>query len=67
MNGGKMIGTVLALMIAGIKRISQVFGGFKSVDMLEIHAILKALIFCRYKADYIRNFEENNIKAGGAV
>jgi hypothetical protein len=24
-------------------------------------------IYCRYTGDYIRNFEENNIKAGGAV
>ena len=41
MNGGKMIGTVLALMIADIKRISQVFGGFKSVDMLEKSQLAK--------------------------
>jgi hypothetical protein len=31
-----MAGIVLAPMIADIKRVSQVFGGFKSADMLEI-------------------------------
>ena len=35
MIGGKILGTVLALMIADIKRISQVFWRFKSADMLE--------------------------------
>ena len=30
MIGGKMVGTVLASMIADIKRVSQVFRGFKS-------------------------------------
>jgi hypothetical protein len=32
MIGGKMVGTVLALMIADIKRISQLFGLFKTTD-----------------------------------
>jgi hypothetical protein len=41
MNGGKMVGVVLAPMIADIKRISQVFWRFKSADMLEISLILK--------------------------
>ncbi len=36
MIGGKMLGTDLAFMIADIKRVSQVFRGFKSTDMLEI-------------------------------
>jgi hypothetical protein len=36
MIGGKMVGTELALMIADIKRVSQVFWRFKSADMLEI-------------------------------
>jgi hypothetical protein len=31
-----MVGTDLAPMIADIKRISQVFQGFKSADMLEV-------------------------------
>ena len=35
MIGSKMAGTVLAPMIADIKRVSQAFLGFKSVDMLE--------------------------------
>jgi hypothetical protein len=35
MIGGKMLRTVLSLMIADIKRVSQVFRGFKSGDMLE--------------------------------
>jgi hypothetical protein len=35
MIGGKMVGTVLALMIADIKRVSQHFQGFKSADMSE--------------------------------
>jgi hypothetical protein len=34
MIGGKMVGSVLALMIADIKRVSQVFRGFRSTDML---------------------------------
>jgi hypothetical protein len=34
MISGKMVGTFLALMIADIKRVSQVFGRFKSNDML---------------------------------
>jgi hypothetical protein len=37
MIGGKMAGIVLALMIADIKRVSQLFQGFKSADMLEIY------------------------------
>ena len=40
MISGKMAGTVSALMIADINRISQVFGGFKSGDMLEIHGFI---------------------------
>jgi hypothetical protein len=35
-----MIGTVLAFMIADIKRVSQVFQDFKSDNMLEIFAVL---------------------------
>jgi hypothetical protein len=34
MIGGRMIGIDLAPMIADIKRVSQVFGGLKSTDML---------------------------------
>jgi hypothetical protein len=34
MTGGKMVGTVLAFMIADIKRVSQIWGGFKSADFL---------------------------------
>jgi len=33
-NQIQMVGTVLALMIANIKRVSQVFERFKSTDML---------------------------------
>jgi hypothetical protein len=40
-----MVGSTLAPMIADIKRVSQVFGGFKSADMLEISAILNKQIF----------------------
>jgi hypothetical protein len=36
MIGGKMVGPELALMIADLKRVSQVFGRFKSTDMLDI-------------------------------
>ena len=60
MNGGKMIGTVLALMIAGIKRISQVFGGFKSVDMLEIFVLLKGCFNCKVVAE--KQIEESKNK-----
>ena len=41
MIDGKMIGTDLVLMIADIKRLSQLFQGLKSTDMLEIPLILK--------------------------
>jgi len=40
MIGGKMVGTELAPMIADIKRVSQLFQGFKSTDMLEILQVL---------------------------
>jgi hypothetical protein len=43
MINDKMIGTVSALMIADIKLVSQVFGGFKSGDMLEIHGFIDSL------------------------
>jgi hypothetical protein len=43
MINDKMIGTVSALMIADIKLVSQVFGGFKSGDMLEIHGFIESL------------------------
>jgi hypothetical protein len=39
MIGGKIVGTELAPMIADIKRISQLFQGFKSADMLELYDI----------------------------
>jgi len=35
-----MVGTELAPMIADIKRVSQVFQGFKSTDMLEKSQVL---------------------------
>jgi len=35
-----MVGIVLALMIADIKWVSQLFGRFKSADMLEISTVL---------------------------
>ena len=41
MIGSKMVGTVLAPMIADIKRVSQAFLGFKSVDMLEIPNVME--------------------------
>jgi hypothetical protein len=41
MIGSKMVGTDLALMIADIKRISQLFRRFKTADMLEITHYLK--------------------------
>jgi hypothetical protein len=34
-----MGGTVLALMIADIKRVSQLFQGLKSADMLDILSV----------------------------
>jgi hypothetical protein len=40
MIAGKMVGTDLAPMIADIKRVSQLFQGFKSTDMLEISTVL---------------------------
>jgi len=40
MIGGKIVGTVLVIMIADIKRISQLFEGFKSADMLEVSVLL---------------------------
>jgi len=46
MIGGKMVGTELAPMIADIKRVSQLFQGFKSTDMLEISQILWGRIAC---------------------
>jgi len=39
-----MVGTVLALMIADIKRVSQVFQGFKTACTLEIFGFLGALL-----------------------
>jgi hypothetical protein len=51
MIGGKMVGTVLALMIADIKRVSQHFQGFKSADMSEIPQVLTLQIL----VEYIRN------------
>jgi len=41
-----MVGTVLALMIADIKRVSQVFRWFKNTDMLEISQVLKLQKAC---------------------
>jgi len=35
-----MVGIVLAFMISDIKRVSQVFQGFKSTDMLEKSQVL---------------------------
>ena len=35
-----MVGTVLALMIADIKRVSQLFQDLKSTDMLEIYPLV---------------------------
>ena len=40
-----MVGTDLALMIADIKRVSQVFQWFKSVDMLEKSALRQERIY----------------------
>ena len=37
-----MVGTDLAPMIADIKRVSQLFQGFKSTDMLEIPQVLNS-------------------------
>jgi hypothetical protein len=41
MIGGKMVGIILALMIANIKRVSQLFQRFRSADMLEILKVPK--------------------------
>jgi hypothetical protein len=40
MERGRLMGTDLALMIADIKRVSQLFWRFKSTDMLEISLLL---------------------------
>ena len=40
MIGGKMVGVVLASMIADIKRVSQVLGGFKSANRSEVSQVL---------------------------
>ena len=37
-----------------IKRISQIFWGFKSNDMLEQSAILEVYFYCRYMAGYLQ-------------
>ena len=41
-----MVGIVLAPMIADIKRVSQLFQGFKSTDMLELYVTTR--LTCRY-------------------
>jgi hypothetical protein len=53
MIGGKMVGTVLALMIADIKRISQLFGLFKTTD--------------RFNCRYIAETSKIKLKEGRAI
>jgi hypothetical protein len=52
--GGKMVGTELALMIAEIKRISQVFWRFKTCDMLALYEVSVTLGF-RGMSDLMRS------------